>query len=154
VRSAAGVGATRRLLWLASPRIVLKLLFSMSHLLPLHTIRHRRALSWGPTYFFELKMKILAPGTPAKRVCPKVRARKCAQAVTHAPTWRRLFSPHVQGHDPRSSQHMATDGQSRAAGASPSKQPPNLQSVIIDLRKHYDKMTLVDSKGILKVSTV
>jgi hypothetical protein len=53
----------------ASPRIVLKLPFSTSLLLPLHTIRHRRALSWRPTYFIELKMKILAPDTPAKRVC-------------------------------------------------------------------------------------
>lgn len=31
-----------------SRRIVLKLPFSTSHLLPLHTTRHRRALSWGP----------------------------------------------------------------------------------------------------------
>lgn len=53
----------------ASPRIASKLPFYTSHLLPFHTIRHRRALSWGPTCFFELKMKILVPDTSTERVC-------------------------------------------------------------------------------------
>ena len=51
-----------------SPRVVLELPFYTSHLLPLHTIRHPRAVSWDPIYSIESKMKILVPGTLGKRV--------------------------------------------------------------------------------------